>query len=169
MRRIKFSLIAAVGLIGVLAGPASAAEPTRTVLELRLTLDEALAELNEFGAYEYDCGDFVIITAFDGQVTVTDWGDRMLRHVALTGAYYNASDLTKSAGRVINTATWRDFDADGNWVQVRIHGIGNMAVLDGGRHVPVDVGIRVASLILDETTFQAGPSENLGQLCDALR
>ena len=170
MRRTRSSILAALLAVGVLAGPAAAAAPTRTVLEIPpFTLADALAEYEEFGAYHYDCGDFVIISTFTGQVTVTDWGDRMLRHVEFSGRFYNASDLTKSALRIGNTATWRDFDDAGDWVQVRIHGISSMAVLDDGRHLPVDVGYVVGSLVLEETIHQAGPSGNIDELCDALR
>lgn len=169
MRRTTRSMLLALAAIFAVAAPAAAAAPTRETFVIPpWTLEDALAEYESFGAYDVDCGTFHIISTFEGTVTVTDWGDRMLRHVVYTGRFYNASDLTKSAGRIGNTATWREFDANGEWVEVNIHGVQNMAVLPDGRHVPVDVGYSSTDMTSFELIFLAGPHGNADLLCEAL-
>lgn len=170
MRRPGHSIIAAVAALVVCAVPVAAAEPTRSVQAIpAYTLADSLADYEAFGDAFTDCGDFHILATFDGTVTVTNWGDRMLRHVVFTGAFYNASDLSKSAGRLGNTATWRVFDDAGTWTEVHIHGISNMAVLANGRRIPVDVGYAGFSLALEEELAWAGPKGNTAELCEALR
>jgi hypothetical protein len=170
MRRASFPIIAAAAALAAFAAPAAAAAPTRTVQEIfPYTLANAVADYQAFGDAFTDCGDFDVLATFTGTVTVTDWGDRMLRHVVFGGAFYNAADLSKSAERIGNTATWRVFDDAGNWTEVHIHGISNQAVLDDGRRIPIDVGYAGFSLALEEVLASAGPKGNTDELCDALR
>ena len=170
MRRTLVSLIAAVIALAAMAMPTLAAAPTRTVLEIpAYTLADAQADYAAFGEGFADCGDFVILATFGGTVTVTDWGDKMLRHVVYTGGFYNASDPSKSAGRLGNTATWRYFNSAGDWTEVHIHGLREMAVLDDGRHIAVDVGYSAFSFELEEVLHEAGPKGDTAALCDALR
>lgn len=170
MRRPFFPIIAAAAALAAFAAPVSAVAPTRIVQEIfPYTLADAIADHEAFGDVFTDCGDFDILATFTGTVTVTDWGDRMLRHVVFGGAFYNASDLTKSAERIGNTATWRVFDEAGNWTEVHIHGISNQAVLDEGRRIAVDVGYAGFSLELEEELRSAGPKGNTDELCEALR
>jgi hypothetical protein len=170
MRRPSVPIIAAVAALAALAAPVAAAEPARSVQQIiPYTLADAVADYEAFGDAFTDCGDFDILATFTGTVTVTDWGDKMLRHVVFTGAFYNAADLSTSAERIGNTATWRVFDGAGNWTEVHIHGISNQAVLDGGRHIPVDVGYTGFSLALEEELASAGPTGNVDELCEALR
>jgi hypothetical protein len=169
MQRASFPIIVAVAAL-VAAAPVAAAAPTHSVQAIApYTLSDSLADFEAFGDAFTDCGDFDILATFDGTVTVTDWGDRMLRHVVFTGAFYNASDLSKSAGRIGNTATWRFFDDAGSWTEVHIHGISNMAILDDGRRLAVDVGYAGFSLALEEELASAGPKGNTAELCAALR
>ena len=169
MRRTTRSMLLALAAVFAIAAPTAASAPTRETFVIPpWTLADALADYEAFGGYDFDCGTFHIISTFEGTVTVTDWGDRMLRHVVYTGRYYNASDTTKSAGRIGNTATWREFDENGEWVAVNIHGVQNMAVLPDGRHVPVDVGRAAVNFLAGEETL-AGPHGNADALCDALR
>ena len=169
MRRTTFSITAAILALAALAAPAAAAEPIRTVQSIPPhSLADALAEYAEFGEGFVDCGAFDVLATFEGTATVTDWGDRMLRHVVFTGRFYNASDLSKSAGRIGNTATWRVFDDAGNWTEVHIHGIQNMAVTQDGRRIPMDVGYSAFSLELEEELASAGPKGNTAELCEAL-
>ena len=170
MRRTTFSITATMLALAALAGPAAAAEPIRTVQSIPpYTLADAVTDYTEFGEGFVDCGDFDVLATFEGTVTVTDWGDRMLRHVVFTGTFYNAADLSKSAARIGNTATWRVFDDAGNWTEVHIHGIQNMAVTSDGRRIPVDVGYSAFSLELEEELASAGPKGNTAELCEALR
>lgn len=169
MRRTTRSLLLALTLILAIAAPVAAAAPTRVTRSIpAFTLQDALDLYQEFGAYDFDCGTFHIISTFEGQVTITDFGDRMLRHVVFTGRYYNASDPTKWAARIGNTATWRIFDSAGEWVEVHIHGLRNMAVLPDGRHVPVDAGYVADDMTTFETIFLAGPHGNSQALCASL-
>ena len=170
MRRTLVSIIAALMALGAMAMPALAAAPTRTVLEIpAYTLAHAQADYAAFGEGFADCGDFDILATFEGSVTVTDWGDKMLRHVTYTGGFYNSSDPSKSAGRVGNTATWRYFNAAGDWTEVHIHGLREMAVLADGRHLAVDVGYSAFSFELEEVLHEAGPKGDIAALCEALR
>jgi hypothetical protein len=156
--------------LAAFAAPVAAAAPTRTVQEIfPYTLADAIADYEAFAEGFTDCGDFAVLATFTGTVTVTDWGHRMLRHVVFSGAFYNASDLSKSVDRIGNTATWRVFDEAGNWTEVHIHGISNQAVLDDGRLIPVDVGYTGFSLALEEELASAGPKGNTDELCEALR
>lgn len=170
MRRTLISIIAAVMALVAMTMPVAAAAPTRTVIDIpAYTLADALADYAEFGEGFADCGDFDILATFEGSVTVTDWGDKMLRHVTYTGGFYNASDPSKSAGRVGNTATWRYFNAAGDWTEVHIHGLREMAILDDGRHIAVDAGYTAFSFELEEVLREAGPKGNVDELCEALR
>jgi hypothetical protein len=168
MRRRTTSILAAVVALFALAAPAAAAPPERSTFAFEFTLEDALALYEEFDVYDVDCGDFHIISTAVGETAITDFGDRMLRHVRFTGGYYNASDPTKYAVRIGNTATWREFDDAGEWTEVHIHGIQNMAVLPDGRHVPIDVGYTAGDMITFETLHQAG-QHDASVLCDALR
>ena len=169
MRRTLVSIIAALMALVAMAMPVAAAAPTRTVLEIpAYTLADAQADYAAFGEGFADCGDFDILATFEGSVTVTDWGHKMLRHVTYTGGFYNASDPSKSAGRVGNTATWRYFNAAGDWTEVHIHGLREMAVLDDGRHIAVDVGYSAFSFELEEVLHEAGPKGSVTELCEAL-
>ena len=170
MRRVLFSITAAVMALAAMTMPAAAAEPTRTVLDIpAYTLADAQADYAAFGEGFADCGDFDILATFEGSVSVTDWGDKMLRHVTYTGGFYNASDPSRSAGRVGNTATWRSFNEAGDWTEVHIHGLRELAVLDDGRRIAVDIGYSAFSFELEEVLHEAGPKGDVAQLCEALR
>ena len=168
MRR-PLTVLATAGLLAAFAGPVAAASPLRTVQAIApYSLEDALADYAASGDAFASCGEFDILATFEGTVTVTDWGDRMLRHVVFTGRFYNALDPSRSAGRIGNTATWRLFDAAGNWTEVHIHGISNMAVLDDGGRIAIDIGYSAFSLALEQELASAGPKENSAALCEAL-
>lgn len=168
MRRAMTILATAVAL-AAFAAPVAAAAPIRTVQTIpTYSLEDALADYSAFGEGFADCGEFAILATFAGTVTVTDWGDRMLRHVSYTGRFYNASDLSRSAGRIGLTSTWREFDDEGNWTEVHIHGVQNIAVLDDGRRIAIDVGYSAFSFLTEEELASAGPKGDVAELCEAL-
>lgn len=171
MRRSILSIACVLLAATAAAGPVAATQPTKVTLEIPpYTLEDALADYVDYGEYAVDCGDFQIITTFAGTVTVTEFGDRMLRQVSFEGRYYNASDTSKSALRIGRTATWRDFDEDGALQRITIHGVANMAVLPTGRHL-VSAGIVSIDFTVDppELAFQAGSPNRDDLLCNALR
>ena len=155
-----------------LAGPVGASAPTKTIDVFEYTLADALAEYVPGDALA--CGDFDIIATFTGATTVTHFGDRMLRQVDYEGRYYNVSDLEKSALRIGRTATWRDFDAEGNITKIAIHGMGDRAVLADGRSIVLGAGIREIDFTTDPPTDsfvhgRAADDAAWQELCDALR
>lgn len=172
MRRITLSLAAAALAAAALAGPVSASAPSRTTDVFEYTLADALADYVPGDALA--CGDFDIVATFVGTTTVTHFGDRMLRQVDYEGRYYNVSDLDKSALRIGRTATWREFDAEGNITTITIHGMGDRAVLADGRSIVLGAGLREIDFTTDPPTdvrvhgriYDEAPWQ---ELCDALR
>lgn len=168
MRR-ALTTLATVLAFSSMATPVAAAAPIRSVETIPpYSLEDAVADYAAFGEGFADCGGFDILATFAGTVTITDWGDRMLRHVVYSGRFYNASDLSRSAGRIGHTATWRQFDEESNWTEVHIHGRQNVAVLDNGRRIPIDVGYSAFSFALEEELASAGPKGDVAELCEAL-
>ena len=171
MRRTVSSTLAAATLVVAFALPVAAAGPEKQTLELfPSTLEDAIAGYAEFGEAWADCGDFVILATFTGSVTVIDLGDRMIRQVSYAGQLYNSEDLSKVADRYGRTATVREFDSEGAWTSVTIHGVADIAVLPDGRHVPVSVGVAHIDFDSDPPTlaFTAGPYADVEPVCDAL-
>ena len=67
------------------AAPVAAAEPVHSTTTGTYSLADAIFDYENFGIYDGDCGDFVLLVDFDVIRSVTTWPDREIRHVQLRG------------------------------------------------------------------------------------
>ena len=110
----RFAMLpAALLLLLTFAGPAVAAAPPQTTTTGTFTLADAIFEYENFGVYDGDCGDFVLLVDFVVVRDVTTWPDREIRHVRYEGHFYNASDTSKSIVRNGDFALTFRFDETG--------------------------------------------------------
>ena len=106
-----------VALLMLLRPPRRSPRPSPSTRPRRGTysLADAIFDYENFGVYDGDCGDFVLLVDFDVVRSVTTWPDREIRHVRYEGHFYNASDTSKSIVRNGDfTLTFR-FDATGGF------------------------------------------------------
>ena len=86
-------------MLFVVPAPVAAAEPVHSTTSGTYSLADAIFDYENFGVYDGDCGDFVLLVDFDVIRSVTTWPDREIRHVRYEGHFYNASDTSKSIVR----------------------------------------------------------------------
>jgi hypothetical protein len=121
------------------AGVASAAGPQRSTTTGTFTLADAIFEYENFGVFDGDCGDFVLIVDFEVVRSVTTWPDREVRHVHYDGHFYNASDTSKSIVRSGDFTLTFGFGPSGELVGLTQTGLFEYVVVDGHR-IPTIAG-----------------------------
>ena len=116
MSRFAVLPVALLMLLAI-AAPVNAAQPVHTTTTSTYTLADAIFDYENFGIYDGDCGDFVLLVDFDVVRSVTTWPDREIRHVRYEGHFYNASDTSKSIVRNGDFALTFRFDATGGLLE----------------------------------------------------
>ena len=154
-----------------MAAPVAAAQPVHTTTTSTYTLADAIVDYENFGIYDGDCGDFVLLVDFDVVRSVTTWPDREIRHVRYEGHFYNASDTSKSIVRNGTfTLTFR-FDATGGVLDLTSTGLYEYVEVDGHR-VPTIAGRSMTDFAFDPPISNTTPhasTETPAFVCDALR
>ena len=149
----------------------AAAAPIHSTTSGTFTLADAIFEYENFGVYDGDCGDFVLLVDFDVVRTVTTWTDRETRHVHYDGHFYNATDTSKSIVRSGDfTLTFR-FDASGALSELTSTGLYEYVEIDG-RRVPTIAGRATTDFSSDPPVNWTTPhasTETPGFVCEALR
>ena len=167
----RFALLPAALLLFLTAAPVAAAAPVKSTTIFTYTLADAIAEYEEFGIYDGDCGDFVLLVDFEVVRDVTTWPDREIRHVRYDGHFYKASDTSKSIARNGDFTLTFEFDSAGELQALTQTGLFEYVVIDGHRK-PTIVGRATIDFTSDPptewTTPQASPVTP-DFVCDALR
>ena len=118
------------------------------------SLADAIFDYENFGIYDGDCGDFVLLVDFDVIRSVTTWPDREIRHVRYEGHFYNASDTSKSIVRNGKfTLTFR-FDATGGLLDLTSTGLYEYVEVEG-HQLPTIAGRSMTDFAFDPPT--SGP------------
>jgi hypothetical protein len=170
MSRFAMLPVALILMLAV-AGPVSAAAPIHTTTSGTFTLADAIFEYENFGVYDGDCGDFVLLVDFDVVRNVTTWPDREVRHVRYEGHFYNASDTSKSIVRNGDFAFTFRFDASGALVELIQTGLFEYVEIDGHR-VPTITGRATTDFSADPPARWETPPASTKTpvfVCDALR
>jgi hypothetical protein len=153
------------------AGPVAAAAPVQSTTTGTFTLADAIFEYENFGVFDGDCGDFVLLVDFDVVRKVTTWPDREIRHVRYEGHFYNASDTSKSIVRNGHfTLTFR-FEAAGELRELTSTGLFEYVEIDGHR-VPTIAGRATTDFAFDPPMTRTTPhasTETPAFVCEALR
>lgn len=170
MSRFAVLPLALLMLLAVTA-PVAAAAPVHSTTTGTYSLADAMFDYENFGIYDGDCGDFVLLVDFEVVRAVTTWPDREVRHVRYEGHFYNASDTSKSIVRNGDfTLTFR-FDAGGGLLELTSTGLFEYIEV-GGHRLPTIAGRAMTDFALDppisRTTPHASP-ETPAFVCDALR
>ena len=151
--------------------PAVAAAPDHSTTTGTFTLADAIFEYENFGVFDGDCGDFVLLVDYHVVREVTTWPDREIRHVHYDGHFYNASDTSKSIVRNGDfTLTFR-FDESGALLDLISTGIYEYVEVDGHR-LPTISGRAATDFTVDPPTTRTTPhasTETPAFVCDALR
>ena len=152
------------------AAPVVAATPIHSTTTGTYTLADAIFDYENFGVYDGDCGDFVLLVDFDVVRSVTTWPDRETRHVHYDGHFYNASDTSKSIVRNGDFALTFRF---GDWraSRVELDRLYEYVEVDGHR-MPTIAGRSVTDFSSDPPTNRTTPHASLETpafVCDALR
>src|SRR5215210_7695568 len=126
-------------LLVAAAGPVAAAAPAHTTTTGSFTLADAISDYENYGVFDGDCGDFVLLVDFDVVRSVTTWPDREIRHVAYEGHFYNASDTSKAIVRNGRFTLTFEFGRAGELLQVTQTGLFEYVEIDGHR-MPTIVG-----------------------------
>ena len=170
MSRFAVLPVALLMLVAV-AAPVAAAAPVHSTTTGTYSLADALFDYENFGIYDGDCGDFVLLVDFEVVRAVTTWPDREVRHVRYEGHFYNASDTSKSIVRNGDfTLTFR-FDAAGGLSELTSTGLYEYVEVDGHR-VPTVAGRWTTDFSADPPTNRATPNADQATeafVCDALR
>ena len=168
----RFAMLpAALLLLLTFAGPAVAAAPAQTTTTGTFTLADAIFEYENFGVYDGDCGDFVLLVDFVVVRDVTTWPDREIRHVRYEGHFYNASDASKSIVRNGDFALTFRFDETGALVELTSTGLFEYVEI-GGHRYPTITGRATTDFTVDPPSAQTTPhasAETPAFVCDALR
>ena len=168
----RFAVLpAALILLLTAAGPVAAAPPVHSTTTGTYTLTHAIFDYENFGVYDGDCGDFVLLVDFDVVRNVTTWPDRETRHVRYEGHFYNASDTSKSIVRNGDFALTFRFDSVGALVELTSTGLYEYVEVDGHR-VPTIIGRATTDFTSDPPTGWTTPrasTETPAFVCDALR
>ena len=149
-RRLVGAFTVAI-LAAAVIGPSAALAggPIHTHTSFTFTLADAIAEYQDFGANDGDCGDFVLLVDFHVERDVTVWADHETRHVKYTGNFYSSADLSRSIPRNGNFELTLWFADDGSPVSLSRSGLFEYVVVDG-RRIVTHVG-------RDELSFATGP------------
>jgi len=153
------------------AAPVAAAGPEHSTTTGTFTLADAVFEYENFGVYDGDCGDFVLLVDFDVVREVTTWPDREIRHVRYQGHFYNASDTSKSIVRSGDFTLTFNFDESGALVGLSSTGLFEYVVI-GGHRVPTIAGRFSTDFSVDPPLGENTPhasAETPAFVCDALR
>ncbi len=151
--------------------PVAAATPAHSTTTGTYSLADAIYDYENFGIFDGDCGDFVLLVDFDVVRAVTTWPDREVRHVRYEGHFYNASDTSKSIvrnGRF--TLTFR-FDETGALVGLTSTGLFEYVEVDGHQR-PTITGRATTDFTFDPPVSRSTPRASTGTpgfVCDALR
>lgn len=168
----RFSVLPVSLILAVMAAaPVAAAAPIHSTTSGTFTLADAIFEYENFGVYDGDCGDFVLLVDFDVVRQVTTWPDREVRHVRYEGHFYNATDTSKSIVRSGEFVLTFRFDDTGALVELTSTGLYEYVEIDGHR-VPTIAGRATTNFSLDPPVGRTTPHASTatpGFVCDALR
>jgi hypothetical protein len=168
----RFTVLpAALILLLTAAAPAVAAAPVHSVTTGTFTLADAIFEYENFGIYDGDCGDFVLLVDFDVVRQVTTWPNRETRHVHYEGHFYNASDTSKSIVRSGDFAFTFRFDDTGALLELTQTGLFEYVEVDGHR-VPTIAGRATTDFTADPPAGWNTPhasTQTPAFICEALR
>jgi hypothetical protein len=168
----RFAMLpVALILLLTMAQPVAGAAPIHSTTTGTFTLADAIFEYENFGVYDGDCGDFVLLVDFEVVRDVTTWPDREVRHVAYEGHFYNASDTSKSIVRSGDfTLTFR-FDEAGSLVQLTSTGLFEYVEV-GGHRYPTITGRSTTDFTFDPPVARSTPHASATTpafVCEALR
>jgi hypothetical protein len=158
-------------LLLAFARPIAAAAPAHTTTTGTFTLADAISDYENFGIFDGDCGDFVLLVDFVVVRNVTTWPDREIRHVHYDGHFYNASDTSKSIVRSGDFALTFRFDDAGSLVELTSTGIFEYVEVDGHRF-PTITGRAITDFTVDPPNARTTPhasTETPAFICEALR
>lgn len=153
------------------AAPVAAAAPLHSTTTGTYTLAEATFDYENFGVYDGDCGDFVLIVDYEVVREVTTWPDREIRHVHYDGHFYNASDTSKSIVRSGDFALTFRFDETGALVELSSTGLFEYVEVDG-RRVPTIAGRATTEFAFDPPMTRTTPrasTDTPAFVCETLR
>ena len=153
------------------AWPVAAAAPVHSTTTGTFTLADAIFEYENFGVYDGDCGDFVLLVDFEVVREVTTWPHREIRHVRYEGHFYNASDTSKSIVRNGDFALTFRFDEAGELLELTSTGLYEYVEVDGHR-IPTIAGRAMTDFTTDPPTGRTTPHSSLETpafVCAALR
>ena len=129
----------------------AAAAPLHSTTTGTFTLADAIFDYENFGVYDGDRGDFVLLVDFDVVRSVTTWPDREIRHVHYEGHFYNASDTSKSIVRNGDFELTFRFDATAELVELTSTGLYEYVEVDGHR-LPTIAGRAATDFTFDPPT-----------------
>jgi hypothetical protein len=158
-------------LLLTIGSPVWAAAPAQTTTTGTFTLADAISDYENFGVYDGDCGDFVLLVDFVVVRNVTTWPDREIRHVRYDGHFYNASNTSKSIVRNGEFALTFHFDDTGSLVELTSTGLFEYVEVDGHRY-PTITGRAITNFTVDPPSARTTPhasTETPAFVCDALR
>ena len=170
MSRFAVLPLALLMLLAVTA-PVAAAMPVHSTTTGTYSLADAIFDYENFGIYDGDCGDFVLLVDFDVTRSVTTWPDRETRHVRYEGHFYNASDTSKSIVRNGKFALTFRFDATGGLLDLTSTGLYEYVEVEG-HQLPTIAGRSMTDFAFDPPTSRTTPhatTETPAFVCDALR
>ena len=151
--------------------PVAAATPVHSTTTGTFSLADAISDYENFGIFDGDCGDFVLLVDFDVIREVTTWPDREVRHVRYEGHFYNAADTSKSIVRNGDfTLTFR-FDESGGLAELTSTGLFEYVEIDGHRR-PTITGRATTDFTFDPPVSNTTPhaaTSTPGFVCEALR
>jgi hypothetical protein len=152
-------------------GPVAAAAPAHSTTTGTFTLADAIFDYENFGIFDGDCGDFVLLVDYHVVRDVTTWPDREIRHVRYDGHFYNALDTSKSIVRNGDFVLTFLFDETGALLELTSTGLYEYVEVDGHR-VPTIAGRSTTDFAFDPPTNRTTPhasAETPAFVCDALR
>ena len=164
-------LFVALLMLFVVPPPVVAAEPVHSTTTGTYSLADAIFDYENFGIYDGDCGDFVLLVDFDVIRSVTTWPDREIRHVRYEGHFYNASDTSKSIVRNGKFALTFRFDATGGLLDLTSTGLYEYVEVEG-HQLPTIAGRSMTDFAFDPPISRTTPhatTETPAFVCDALR
>ena len=168
----RFTVLPAVLiLLLTAAAPVAAAAPFHSTTTGTFTLADAIFEYQNFGVYDGDCDEFVLLVDYDVVREVTTWPDREIRHVLYEGHFYNASDTSKSIVRSGDFAFTFRFDDTGALLELTQSGLFEYVEVDGHR-VPTIAGRATTDFTADPPARWETPhasTETPAFVCEALR
>ena len=170
MSRFAMLPVALILLLAA-AGPVAAASPIHSTTTGAYTLADAIFEYENFGVYDGDCGDFVLLVDFQVVRAVTTWPDREIRHVRYEGHFYNASDTSKSIVRNGDFALTFRYGSAGELLELTSTGLYEYVEIDGHR-IPTIIGRATTEFGVDPPITRTTPrasTQTPAFVCEALR